>query len=307
MNARRRSLVLLAPLLAATLAIDSAGCAPRLNEPDLPLRWAGNMAQLEVYDRPLRDTSIFYRRGNELWMEGTPGKEFGLWLRNMTDRRILVVASIDGVNIITGETASPDQTGYVLEPRQVIAVDGWRKSYTQTAAFFFADKSASYAARTGRPNDVGVIGLAVFQERVPVAVRSKVEIGAAESWNREPGKDARTQGSPTPSSAPVDDPAPMRADAAAPRAERPRDAINAQGSLAQPMPAPSLGTGHGRTEYSNVQRVDFVRATAQPAETVIVRYDRRENLVAMGILPPPPVAVRKPDPFPGLRFVPDPR
>ena len=55
--------------------------------------------------------------------------------------------------------------------------------------------------------------------------------------------------------------------------------------------------------------VAFERATDSPAETVAVQYDRRENLVAMGVLPPPHYARRQqPDPFPAaLRFAPDPR
>ena len=70
-----------------------------------------------------------------------------------------------------------------------------------------------------------------------------------------------------------------------------------------------LGTGHGRSEDSHVTTVAFERATDSPAETLAVQYDRRENLVAMGVLPPPAYARRQqPDPFPAaLRFAPDPR
>ena len=52
----------------------------------------------------------------------------------------------------------------------------------------------------------------------------------------------------------------------------------------------------------------FERATREPAETIAIHYDRRENLVAMGILPPPVVAqVRPANPFPARpQFVPDP-
>jgi hypothetical protein len=53
----------------------------------------------------------------------------------------------------------------------------------------------------------------------------------------------------------------------------------------------------------------FERATTAPAETVAIQYDRRENLIAMGVLPQPvpPIARRDPNPFPGaLHFAPDP-
>jgi hypothetical protein len=75
-----------------------------------------------------------------------------------------------------------------------------------------------------------------------------------------------------------------------------------------PRPAAKLGTGHGRIETSHATVVTFERATESPAETVVIQYDRRENLAAMGVLPyPAPVARRDPHPFPGtMRFAPDP-
>jgi hypothetical protein len=44
-------------------------------------------------------------------------------------------------------------------------VDGWRKSLERTAAFYFTALGDSYAARTGRPEDVGVIGVALFRRK----------------------------------------------------------------------------------------------------------------------------------------------
>ena len=71
---------------------------------------------------------------------------------------------------------------------------------------------------------------------------------------------------------------------------------------------PQLGTGHGRDESSYATRVAFERASSTPAQVVSIRYDRRDNLIAMGVLPAPAYAERTPQPFPGdMRFAPDPR
>jgi hypothetical protein len=53
--------------------------------------------------------------------------------------------------------------------------------------------------------------------------------------------------------------------------------------------------------------VAFERASDTPAETIAIRYDRRENLIAMGVLASP-VVVGQPNPFPSWtpRFAPDP-
>ena len=43
--------------------------------------------------------------------------------------------SVDGINVITGETANPQQSGYILAPGQPLDIKGWRKNMDRTAAF----------------------------------------------------------------------------------------------------------------------------------------------------------------------------
>jgi hypothetical protein len=74
-----------------------------------------------------------------------------------------------------------------------------------------------------------------------------------------------------------------------------------------PAAAPSLGTGHGRNEYSPVQQVEFERASSRPDQVVAIRYETRDALLAMGVLPKMRWPSRDPDPFPdAMSFVPDP-
>ena len=95
------------------------------------------------------------------------GSEYSVRIRNINGGRLLAVTSVDGVNVISGETASPAQSGYVLDPYACADIAGWRKNLARTAAFYFTELPDSYAARTGRPDNVGVIGVAVFRERIP--------------------------------------------------------------------------------------------------------------------------------------------
>ena len=101
------------------------------------------------------------------YIEGRPGHRFSVSLHNLTGERVLAVLSVDGVNAISGQTAGSSQAGYVLEPWQQVDIRGWRKSYSDVAEFYFTDLPDSYAARTGRPQNVGVIGVAAFRERRP--------------------------------------------------------------------------------------------------------------------------------------------
>ena len=248
---------------------------------------ANSLAQVDVYDRGAGEALPEYRHRGRSYIEGRPGNEYAVRIRNNTGERLLAVLSVDGVNAVTGETASPDQSGYVIEPWGYVTVQGWRKGLDRTAAFYFSDPQDSYAARTGRPDDLGVIGVALFRER------------AIEPHGHWWSRDDRSPGYPSAREKAA------RSDAAGESA----DSRAAEATAAAPAAQePSLGTGHGRGEYSPVEQVAFERASSRPDEVVALRYERRETLVALGVLPAHRHGWRRdPDPFPGtLGFVPDP-
>jgi hypothetical protein len=223
--------------------------------------WAlGGLADLSVYDRtegkPLR---VYWHQGRA-YVVGKPGNEYQLALRNRAGEDVLAVVSVDGVNVVSGETADPAQSGYVLEPARALEIRGWRKSLAEIAAFYFTALPDSYAARTGRPENVGVVGVAVF----------------------------RRKASPPP--------APL-AESAPPAASRSQGAGAAD--VARSAQAP-LGTGHGRREASQAYYAAFERASSVPAEVVTLYYDSYANLVARGVIHPPAPYAPSPRPFPGF-------
>ena len=248
---------------------------------------------IDVYDRTQGETLAIHPLDSQRYVVGTPGHEYAIRIRNETSRRILAVTSVDGVNVVTGETAAPEQSGYVIEAGGSVEIAGWRRSLERTSAFYFTDLGDSYAARTGRPRNVGVIGVAVFHELVRPMMSSFLRDKVLAHEN-EGDPRARAE----------------RADAAAPAAPA-QDAAGETGRLAASEPrqmlSNKLGTGFGRDEASLVQRVRFERATSAPAESISIQYDRRDNLIAMGVLPRPRYAQQTPDPIPAMRFVPAPR
>jgi len=233
---------------------------------------------VEIFDRTEgRVLPIYFHQGRR-YVVGRPGNEYAIRVRNNGAGRMLAVMSVDGVNVITGDTASPAQSGYVLAPGESADIAGWRKSMARTAAFYFTALADSYAARTGRPDNVGVIGVAIFRERSrPIALEGRRKEAAE----------------------PFSSPAPARESGAA---------NAAKDALAQ-SPQERLGTGHGRSEASYASYTQFERASETPAETIAIYYDSYENLLAQGVpVAGPPVAHFRPDPFPDRgRFVPDPR
>ncbi len=286
----RRLLLALLAAAAASACTSTPACA------------AGNLVDMQVVDRSRGDLLSTWRYRGSSYVAGRPGDRYAVRLTNRSGARVLVVLSVDGVNAVSGETASTGQTGYVLGPWQTAEITGWRKSYSEAAAFYFTALPDSYAARTDRPDNVGVIGAAVFHERVQQPVLRPFESQPPVASNRldggvrqEPERRAQATGS-----AGAADASGERSNAA-PDAAAPPPMTHDRDTLAK---AEKLGTGHGEREYSPTTQTTFERASTQPAEIVQVRYDSYANLVAAGIIgrPRPPVV---PDPFP--RFAPDPR
>ncbi|MEO7432286.1 MAG: hypothetical protein ABIR62_09700 [Dokdonella sp.] len=261
---------------------------------------AGSLLDLAVVDRDTGATLDTYADHGKLYVAGTPGHRYSVRMTNRSGGRVLAVLSVDGVNAVSGETANPDQTGYVLDAWASTEIGGWRKNVDEVAQFNFTALPNSYAARTGRPANVGVIGVAVFTEKQPV-------------WReREQDKVARDD---RPAAAPAPAPAQDMANRAEAQSEsQPGTATGAARPSATAAPdamarreaksTERLGTGHGAREYAHVDTTTFERASRRPAETVAVWYDSTANLVAQGIIPRP-IAKANPQPFPGS-FVADP-
>src|SRR5690606_30193968 len=143
-------------------------------------------------------------------------------------------------------------------PWETAEIAGWRKSLDDIAQFVFTDLPDSYAARTGRPDDVGVIGIAVFRERVsrPLYAPPGPPIASGRAREQAASKAA----------------APAAADRA--------------GAMAEAAPQ-RLGTGHGQREWAPVGRTEFARASRHPQQVTQLRYDDAGSLAAIGVLPWP--------------------
>ncbi len=111
-------------------------------------------------------------------VEGRPGAEYALVIRNRSRSRLEVVVSVDGLDVLDGKPASTSRRGYLINAGQTLEIEGFRTSSATVAAFKFSSVSNSYAnLRHGDTRNVGVIGVAVFTEkgvdpwRTPEAIR----------------------------------------------------------------------------------------------------------------------------------------
>ena len=114
------------------------------------------------------------RRGAETFrLAGIEGSRYTLRFRNLSDRTYEVVATVDGLDVLSGRPGSLRNSGYMLNPQQVLDIQGFRKSQDEVAAFRFAAPGRAYAANTeaGDVRNLGVIGAALFELEEPDAPR----------------------------------------------------------------------------------------------------------------------------------------
>lgn len=267
----KRLLSLLTILSLLAFSIASANATPPMRPP------SRSLVDVQVIDKTTGQRLEIWRQGGKSYVAGKPGNRYALSLRNNTGKRVAAVISVDGVNAITGQTAKTSQRAYVLSPRQRTEVAGWRKSQQEVAAFYFTQLDDSYAARTDRPDNVGVIGVAVFREYEPPPPPPVTDV-------------EHPRAVPAPSGA-----APTTGRRAAKKA------------AARPTAGENLGTGHGERIDAPTRSVEFKRARSSPDQIVSIFYDSRTNLIARGIIPVPQRPPHStPQAFPDS-YVPDPK
>ncbi len=248
-----------------------------------PLRDPGvGSYSLDVQSAEGHTLPVFRHRGRT-YVLGQLGQRYEVLVRNNSNRRVEAVVSIDGLDAIDGKRGDLRKRGYIVEPWQTLRIDGFRVSLRDVAAFRFSRVRSSYAARTGRPRNIGVIGVAIFPERTTCR-------GKCRPWWRRwvgnRGRHSNRDGS-------RDHAEHMRrkdTDAASgkPSAERaPKSAAKSKGyrhSRRHRRSRRGLGTEFGERRYSPVHEMTFRRANKRrPATTMTIRYNDRAGLQALGI------------------------
>jgi len=274
----------------AILVAGLVACAtPARNAESRPLRasTSGYEVQVLVDGSP---AATFWHDG-ENYVMGHTGERYIIRVSNHTGRRIEAVVTVDGRDAIDGKSGDfQHKRGYLVSAWGQVDIDGWRLSQSQAAAFRFSSVADSYAARTGNAREVGVIGVAVFPERIyrpsPMPVPPPCCFDGYRddelSYRGEPSESKR--GAPAPA-----------ASATSGRLDKESmggyDSGAAKGKAASSADyaprrheRPGLGTEFGEAVASHIQEVDFVRANASiPAVILGVRYNDHDGLVAMGV------------------------
>jgi len=244
-----------------------------------------------------------YHKDGRTFVEGRQGSNFSLELTNLTPRRILVHPTVDGLSAMSGKEASRlDNDGYVLHAFQKTEIPGWRLNDDEVARFFFAGDGKSYAEKTGKGLDKGVIACAVWEEKVivrpdtvffsshaPCAADADEENtlnsemcsyelqNSSHSFMPESRHETKTSGDI------------MRGARKRKMSMKKKRAVSTQ----------NLGTGFGERAQHEVHTTTFDKATDEPAVVATIYYDDLKGLRTRGInIRRQRKRNRLPDPFP---------
>jgi hypothetical protein len=275
--------------------------------------------RVRIVGPSMHDLRTFQHDGRS-YVLGTVGERYAVVLSNPTAQRVEAVISIDGLDAIDGTPADyAHKRGYILPAYGSATIEGFRTSVDQVATFRFSSVADSYAGRLGQTRDVGVIGVAFFPERAPVAIAAvppSPTVSPPSSYDRdeEPSGSAAPAPRPTRSA-----PAARKAEAApapsppstgaADQAGRSSNGVASSRERA-PEERKGLGTEFGEARESHVQETAFSRANAaSPSAVLVFRYNDRTGLMALGIRVDPPAMAgtelrtrETADPFRANRF-----
>jgi hypothetical protein len=107
------------------------------------------------------------------YVQAIHGENFSLNIRNHSNQRLGLVIAVDGRNIISGKQSKlkHNENMYILGPYETQSYSGWRTSSSDIHRFYFTDVEDSYAHAFDDDSAMGVIAVAVFEEKQPLFTR----------------------------------------------------------------------------------------------------------------------------------------
>jgi hypothetical protein len=235
------------------------------------LRTSNGYYTLEVLVNGMPSEVLWHAGQN--YVLAQKGHRYTLRIHNHSPQRIEAVATVDGLDVLDGKRGSYAKHGYLIEAYSFVDIDGWRLSDHDVAAFRFSSVAASYAGRTGRARNVGVIGVAIFPEREVVT-------------RIAPPQPPPMHHMELPARSQEDHVSQESAGAAAPsmKGSTQNRALRSEQRARSPQSRPGLATAFGERLGSPVQSVSFQRRNpSHPSCILGLRYNDHQGLLAMGV------------------------
>ncbi|MBT8125026.1 MAG: hypothetical protein KJO81_09400 [Gammaproteobacteria bacterium] len=205
----------------------------------------------------------YLKKENRAYVEAINGENYSLNIRNHSNQRLGLVIAVDGRNIISGQKSKlkHNENMYILGPYETQSYAGWRTSSRDIHRFYFTDIEDSYAHAFDDDSAMGVIAVAVYEEKQPFFTRHEKK----QTINKPQASKPRAQ-------------APNRSyDAAG------ESSGTANGSVLAEQAEKEVGTGFGKHQTSHVRKVHF-NAKHTALVKNFYKYEWRETLCQKNII-----------------------
>jgi len=166
-------------ILLASLLFTAACSAAHADQPMGPMPPPGTAIAIGIAPAKLRapyDVQVIREGGETLptygmkdrfYVQGSAGERYTIRVTNPTASRVEAVVTVDGLDVIDGESGDLRKRGYVVPPYGDVRIEGFRTSQADVATFRFGSVNDSYAGKKGKARNVGVIAVAIFEETSP--------------------------------------------------------------------------------------------------------------------------------------------
>ena len=235
-----------------------------------------------------------YQKDGQVYFGGKKGERYEIKIRNNSNSGVEVVATVDGLSVMSGEPGDwKAERGYIIHAYDSIKIDGYRRNEDEVAAFRFTNSDDptedSYAGRKDMPENLGVIGIAVFKEKE----QPTYSIRPWDGWygGRQSERKYGTRGLRSTGSGSIDEGMLC--------SNSSFDALDTH--MERTVEEPEIGTEYGEVRDSHVHEVSFTRENHnRPNEVIQLEYDTVANLQRRGVTTP--VTTEK-EAFPGMAGV----
>ena len=100
-------------------------------------------ATILIKGRPINEV----QHEGQTFVEGRNGSAYELKFKNNSSSRVLVIPSVDGLNVLDGKIAGKTSPGYVIDAWGELRIPGWKVDGTTAAKFkFTTDKEGNAPA-----------------------------------------------------------------------------------------------------------------------------------------------------------------
>ncbi|MFN8008152.1 MAG: hypothetical protein U0V70_14235 [Terriglobia bacterium] len=210
-----------------------------------------------------------YSHNGKIYIEALKNREYAVRLRNPYNSRVAVALAVDGLNTIDARhTSAANAKKWILGPYESITIEGWQVNLQDAKKFYFTSEEKSYGKWLGQTQNLGVISAVFYREKssppaCPILSREMKNQGSARD-DREEGPSLKSSNEP--------------AD---------RSSKSSSGAIGKiPSSEESAATGMGTNTNHPIQWVSM-ELDPTPVAVINLRYEYRNTLVSMGVLPPP--------------------